>query len=43
MADFLPKDEPSLLLWLGNYQAKLTTHGATLGLAPAELTALSTA
>jgi hypothetical protein len=41
MPDFLPKDEPSLLLWLGNYQAKLATYGATLGLAPAEITAIS--
>lgn len=43
MPDFLPKDEPSLVIWLGNYQTKLATYGATLGLAPAELTALSTA
>jgi hypothetical protein len=43
MADYLPKDEPSLVIWLGNYQAKLATYGATLGLAPAEITALSTA
>jgi len=43
MADFLPKDAPSLVIWLGNYQAKLTTYGATLGLTLAEVTALSTA
>jgi hypothetical protein len=43
MPDFLPKDEPSLVIWLGNYQTKLASYGATLGLAPAELTALSTA
>jgi hypothetical protein len=43
MADYFPKDEPSLLIWLGNHQAKLANHVATLGLAPAELTALSTA
>ena len=43
MPDFLPKDEPSLLLWLGNYQTKLATHGATLGLTPTEITALSNA
>jgi len=43
MTDFLPKDEPSLLFWLGNYQAKLASYGASLGLAPAEVTALSTA
>jgi hypothetical protein len=43
MADYLPKDEPSLAIWLGNYQAKMTTYGATLGLAPAEMADLSTA
>lgn len=43
MADYLPKDEPSLVIWLGNYQAKLATHGPTLGLSPTELTALSAA
>jgi hypothetical protein len=43
MADYLPKDEPSLVIWLGNYQAKLATYGATLGQAPSEVTALSTA
>ena len=43
MADYLPKDEPSLVLWLDNYQAKLSTYGATLGIQQAELTALSPA
>lgn len=43
MANYLPKEEPSLVIWLGNYQTELATHGATLGLAPAEITALSSA
>jgi hypothetical protein len=43
MPDFLPKDKPSLVLWLGNYQTKLATYGPTLGLTPAEITAVSTA
>jgi len=41
MADYLPNGEPSLVIWLGNYQAKLATYGATLGLEPIEMTVLS--
>jgi hypothetical protein len=42
MADFFPKDEPSLILWLGNFQSKFADpHGATLGYTPTEISDIS--
>lgn len=41
MADYLPKDDAGLNLWLGNFQAKLATHGATVGLTAGEITTTS--
>jgi hypothetical protein len=43
MADYIPQNEGQLVIWLANYQTKLATYGAALGLTPAEITALSTA
>jgi hypothetical protein len=42
MADFFPKDEPSLILWLGNFQSKFADpHGAALGYTPTEISDIS--
>ncbi|MFI5219103.1 MAG: hypothetical protein ACHQNT_06405 [Bacteroidia bacterium] len=35
---YLPRPENDLVNWLKNYKLKLATHGATLGLTPAEIT-----
>lgn len=44
MPDFIPQNEGQLILWLGNFQNKLTTsYGAGLGYTPAQLTAISNA
>ena len=42
MAGYLPSKDGDMLSWLGNFQTKITTHGPTLGLLPAEVTALQT-
>ncbi|MFI5218502.1 MAG: hypothetical protein ACHQNT_03355 [Bacteroidia bacterium] len=36
---YLPRSENDLVNWLKNYKLKLATHGATLGLTAAEITA----
>jgi hypothetical protein len=42
MPDFIPQNEGQLILWLGNFQNKFTTtHAATLGYTPAQITAIS--
>jgi hypothetical protein len=44
MPDFIPQNEGQLMLWLGNFQNKLTTtHGAGLGYTPTQLTDISNA
>ena len=43
MSDYIPKDEPSKLLWLENAATWLTANGAAHGFTPAEITAFSTA
>ena len=42
MADYIPKDEPTKLLWLLNAATWLTANGAAHGFSPAEITAYST-
>ena len=42
-ADYLPQLVDVLDTWLGNFSTKLSTHAATLGLAPATVTAMTTA
>lgn len=41
-ADYLPRLVDVLDTWLGNFSAKLSTHAAALGLAPATVTAITT-
>jgi hypothetical protein len=38
--DYIPKSEGQLTIWLTNFKTKLGTHGGTLGLGAAEITAL---
>lgn len=40
--DFIPRPEPEVVLWLGNFKTNLPVHGATVGLTPAQITGLST-
>ena len=42
MADYIPKDEPTRLLWLLNAATWLTANGAAHGFTPAEITAYTT-
>lgn len=37
--DFIPSNEPGLVIWLTNYKTKIATIGATIGLTPAEIAA----
>lgn len=39
MADFIPAKDASLVNWLNNYKTKIATHGPTLGLTAAQITA----
>lgn len=44
MPDFIPQNEGELILWLGNFQNKLTTsYGASLGYTHTQLTDISNA
>jgi|GEM_PF-1875030 len=43
MPDYIPRDDPSKILWLTNFSAWLTANGAGHGFTPAEITAFSTA
>lgn len=38
--DYLPKSDGALVLWLNTFKTKIAVHGATLGLLPADITAL---
>jgi hypothetical protein len=42
MPDYIPQSEGELIVWLANYQTKLTTHGPTCGLTAPQVTALTT-
>jgi hypothetical protein len=42
MADYMPKDDAGLKLWLGNFQTKIATHGPTTGLTAGDITTVST-
>jgi len=42
MSDYIPKDEPSKLLWLENAATWLTANGGSHGFTPAEIAAFST-
>lgn len=39
MADFIPKDNDSLVTWATNLKTKIATHGPTLGMTAAQITA----
>lgn len=39
MADFIPTKDASLVNWANNYKTKIATHGPTLGLTAAQITA----
>jgi hypothetical protein len=43
MADFIPRSDAELAIWLGNHQAQMALVGATVGLLPADITAISDA
>ena len=42
MADFIPRSDGSLVLWLTTYKAKIITHGLALGLTAGEITDIGT-
>ena len=37
MADYIPKEETALLVWFADHAAGVSTHGATVGLSPADI------
>jgi hypothetical protein len=39
MADFIPAKDTALINWSNNYKTKIATHGPTLGLTAAQITA----
>lgn len=39
MADFVPGDNPNLIVWLTNLRGRIAVHGATLGMTAAQITA----
>ena len=39
MADFVPGDNPNLIVWLTNLRDRIAVHGATLGMTAAQITA----
>lgn len=39
MADYLPKSEGELIVWLANYNAKIHTKGLVVGLVASDVTA----
>ena len=43
MADYIPKIEGELIIWLPNFRSKLATHGETLCLSPEHISALEDA
>jgi hypothetical protein len=42
MADYIPRSEDALAIWLTDHAAGVATHGATVGLTPAEVTQAAT-
>jgi len=38
--DFLPKADGDFVNWVNNYNGKLNTYGATVGLSPAEISGI---
>jgi hypothetical protein len=43
MADFIPRSDAELAIWLGNHQTQIAAVGTTVGLLPADITAISDA
>jgi hypothetical protein len=43
MIDFIPQNEGQLILWLGNFHAKISVLGPTLGYTAAQIPAISNA
>ncbi len=43
MADYLPKSEGELIIWLANYNAKIPTQGLVVGLVAGDITVQTTA
>ena len=42
MADYIPTSESELVIWANDHAVGVTTHGATVGFSPAEITQATT-
>ncbi len=43
LQSYFPNAEAERIIWLGNYQAKIATHGLTVGLTPGEIAEIQAA